>query len=95
MTSQTRHIQTDRLNQSILEAGSGPLVLLIHGFPELGISWRAQIEALAAAGFHAVAPDMRGYGGTDRPADAADHGILDLAAWQADPAVQRWLGQPD
>ena len=68
---QTRRIQTDRLNQHILEAGSGPLVLLIHGFPELGISWRAQVEALADAGFHAVAPDMRGYGGTDKPGDAA------------------------
>ena len=65
---QIRHIQTDRLNQQVLEAGSGPLVLLIHGFPELGISWRAQVEAVAAAGYHAVAPDMRGYGGTDRPA---------------------------
>ena len=62
---QTRRIQTDRLTQHILEAGSGPLVLLIHGFPELGISWRAQVEALADAGFHAVAPDLRGYGGTD------------------------------
>ncbi|MDQ7812593.1 alpha/beta hydrolase [Brevundimonas sp.] len=91
MTSQTRHIQTDRLNQSILEAGSGPLVLLIHGFPELGISWRAQIEALAAAGFHAVAPDMRGYGGTDRPADAADHGILDLVGDMVD--LVRALGE--
>ena len=75
---QTRHIQTDRLSQQILEAGSGPLVLLIHGFPELSISWRAQVEALADAGYHAVAPDMRGYGGTDKPAATADHGILDL-----------------
>ena len=74
----TRHIQTDRLSQHILEAGSGPLVLLIHGFPELGISWRAQVEALAAAGFHAVAPDMRGYGATDKPVDRAAYGVLDL-----------------
>jgi pimeloyl-ACP methyl ester carboxylesterase len=59
---QTRTIQTDGLRQQILEAGSGPLVLLIHGFPELGLSWRAQVQALADAGYHAVAPDMRGYG---------------------------------
>ena len=81
---QTRHIQTDGLRQQILEAGSGPLVLLIHGFPELGISWRAQVEALAAAGFHAVAPDMRGYGGTDRPEATGDHRILDLVGDMVD-----------
>ena len=55
---QQRLIPTDRLTQQTLEAGSGPLVLLIHGFPELGVSWRAQVEALAAAGYRAAAPDM-------------------------------------
>ena len=80
----TRQIQTDRLNQQILEAGSGPLVLLIHGFPELGISWRAQVEALAAAGYRAAAPDMRGYGGTDKPPDTAAYGILDLVGDMVD-----------
>lgn len=87
----TRPIQTDRLNQQILEAGSGPLVLLIHGFPELGVSWRAQVEALADAGYHAVAPDMRGYGGTDKPTDRADHGILDLVGDMVD--LVRALGE--
>lgn len=81
---QTRTLRTDRLTQRILEAGSGPLVLLIHGFPELAISWRAQIEALAAAGYHAVAPDMRGYGGTDKPTDATAYGILDLVGDMVD-----------
>ncbi|WP_044875104.1 alpha/beta hydrolase [Pseudomonas sp. LFM046] len=47
--------------------GEGPLVLLCHGFPELWYSWRHQLDALSAAGFRAVAPDMRGYGGTDAP----------------------------
>ena len=47
--------------------GEGPLVLLCHGFPELWYSWRHQLGALAAAGFRAAAPDMRGYGGTDAP----------------------------
>jgi epoxide hydrolase A/B len=51
----------------VAEQGAGPLVLLCHGFPESWYSWRHQLAALAAAGFHAVAPDMRGYGGTDRP----------------------------
>ena len=88
---QTRHIQTDRLTQSILEAGSGPLVLLIHGFPELGISWRAQVEALAGAGYRAVAPDMRGYGGTDKPGETAAYGILDLVGDMVD--LVRALGE--
>jgi pimeloyl-ACP methyl ester carboxylesterase len=87
----TRHIQTDGLKQQILEAGTGPLVLLIHGFPELGISWRAQVAALAEADFHAVAPDMRGYGGTDKPADAADYSILQLVGDMVD--LVRALGQ--
>ena len=86
-----RHIRTDRLTQQILEAGAGPLVLLIHGFPELSISWRAQVEALAAAGFHAVAPDMRGYGGTDRPADRDNYSILHLVGDLVD--LVRALGE--
>ncbi len=88
---QTRHIQTDGLRQQILEAGSGPLVLLIHGFPELGISWRAQVQALAEAGFHAVAPDMRGYGGTERPADRDAYSILHLIGDMVD--LVRALGE--
>jgi pimeloyl-ACP methyl ester carboxylesterase len=44
----------------------GPLVVFLHGFPELARSWKHQLPALAAAGYHAVAPDMRGYGGTDK-----------------------------
>lgn len=51
----------------IAEKGSGPLVLLLHGFPELWYSWRHQILALADNGYHAVAPDLRGYGDTDAP----------------------------
>ena len=81
---QTRRIATNGLTQSVLEAGDGPLVLLIHGFPELGISWRAQVEALAAAGWHAVAPDMRGYGGTDKPEGADQHTILHLVGDMVD-----------
>ena len=83
---QTRLIQTDGLKQQVLEAGpdDGPLVLLIHGFPELGISWRAQVQALAEAGYHAVAPDMRGYGGTDKPSDTEAYSILHLVGDMVD-----------
>lgn len=49
------------------ERGEGPAVVLCHGFPELAFSWRHQLEALASAGFRAIAPDQRGYGGSDRP----------------------------
>ena len=51
----------------VAESGSGPLVLLLHGFPEFWWSWRHQLPALAAAGFRAVAPDLRGYGASDKP----------------------------
>jgi epoxide hydrolase 4 len=50
-----------------VEAGEGPLVVLLHGFPEFWYSWRHQIEPLAKAGFHVVAPDLRGYNLSDKP----------------------------
>ena len=62
----------------VAEAGSGPLVVLLHGFPESWYSWRHQITALADAGYHVVAPDQRGYGGTDAPADATTYSMLHL-----------------
>ncbi|KPF82976.1 alpha/beta hydrolase [Brevundimonas sp. AAP58] len=83
---QTRHIATDGLVQRVLEAGpeDAPLVLLIHGFPELGISWRAQVAALAQADYRAAAPDMRGYGGTNKPERTEDHTILQLVGDMVD-----------
>lgn len=89
--SQMRTLKTDGLTQAILEAGEGPLVLLIHGFPELAISWRAQIDALSAAGYRVVAPDMRGYGGTDKPERMADYGMLNLVGDMVD--LVRALGE--
>ena len=74
----THILKTATLSQQVIEAGSGPLVLLIHGFPELSISWRVQLRALANAGYRAVAPDMRGYGGTTGPERTEDHTILQL-----------------
>jgi epoxide hydrolase A/B len=62
-----RTVETNGIRMHLAELGTGPLVLLCHGFPELWYSWRHQLGALAKAGFRAVAPDMRGYGQTDAP----------------------------
>ena len=60
-------ITTNGIKMHVARMGSGPLVLLCHGWPESWYSWRHQLKALAAAGYCAVAPDMRGYGQTDKP----------------------------
>ncbi|MFC0039688.1 alpha/beta fold hydrolase [Actinomadura rayongensis] len=67
------------LDLHVAEAGEGPLVLLLHGFPECWYSWRHQLAALADAGYHAVAPDQRGYARTGGPADVAAYSLLHLA----------------
>jgi len=64
---QHRYVETNGIRMHFVEQGEGFPVLLLHGFPELWYSWRYQIPALAAAGFRAIAPDMRGYGETDKP----------------------------
>jgi pimeloyl-ACP methyl ester carboxylesterase len=63
----SRYVPANGIRFHCLEAGAGPLVILLHGFPEFSYSWRHQLPALAAAGFHAVAPDLRGYNESDRP----------------------------
>jgi len=73
-----RTIEANGIRIHIAEQGSGPLVLLCHGFPESWYSWRHQLQALALAGFHAVAPDMRGYGDTGRPAEIERYSLLHL-----------------
>jgi pimeloyl-ACP methyl ester carboxylesterase len=73
-----RIIESNGIRLNIAEQGKGPLVLLCHGFPESWYSWRHQIDALAAAGFHAVAPDMRGYGKSDRPEAIDQYTIFHL-----------------
>ena len=73
-----RIITTNRLNLSLTEQGQGPLVLLCHGFPETSAAWRHQLPALAEAGFRAAAPDLRGYGLSDRPADANKYSAMDI-----------------
>jgi pimeloyl-ACP methyl ester carboxylesterase len=72
-------LQTEQVNgihMRVASQGMGPLVLLCHGFPECWYSWRHQMAALAEAGYRAVAPDMRGYGGTDAPADPESYTML-------------------
>ncbi len=73
-----RTIEANGIRIHLAEAGQGPLVLLCHGFPESWYSWRWQLKALAEAGYHAVAPDMRGYGETDRPEAIDKYTLLHL-----------------
>lgn len=75
---QLETLQVGALRMRVATQGSGPLVLLCHGFPESWYSWRHQLAALSAAGFRAVAPDMRGYGGTDAPPDVQSYTMLHL-----------------
>lgn len=75
----------------LAEQGAGPLVLLVHGFPESWYSWRRQLPALAAAGYRAVAVDVRGYGRSSKPADPAAYRMRDLVEDNA--AVVRALGE--
>lgn len=70
-----RMIETNGIKLRVAEAGKGPLVVLVHGWPESWYSWRHQIPALAAAGYHVIAPDMRGYGKSDKPQAVADYDI--------------------
>jgi pimeloyl-ACP methyl ester carboxylesterase len=75
-----RRVRSNGIHMHIAEAGRGPLVVLVHGFPELGYSWRHQLPALAEAGYHAVAPDLRGYGETDAPRADESYALSNLAA---------------
>jgi pimeloyl-ACP methyl ester carboxylesterase len=99
-----RVIDSNGIKMHIAEAGQGALVLLLHGFPELWYSWRHQLPALAAAGYHAVAPDVRGYGGTDAPAEVESYtmrthtadavGILDALGEQTAVVIGHDWGAP-
>jgi pimeloyl-ACP methyl ester carboxylesterase len=68
----------------IAEQGDGPLVLLLHGWPETWYSWRHQIDALSAAGYRVVAPDQRGYGATGRPDAVDQYSIFNTAVLRPD-----------
>jgi epoxide hydrolase A/B len=73
-----RAVEVNGIRIHFAEAGSGQLVLLCHGFPESWYSWRHQLKALAEAGYHAVAPDMRGYGQTDKPDEIEKYTLLHM-----------------
>jgi pimeloyl-ACP methyl ester carboxylesterase len=73
-----RVVEANGIHLHIAEQGEGPLVVLCHGFPESWYSWRHQLAALSAAGFRAVAPDMRGYGRSDRPDAIEQYTLLHL-----------------
>ncbi|XP_048428295.1 bifunctional epoxide hydrolase 2 isoform X2 [Pyrus x bretschneideri] len=71
-----RTVQVNGINMHVAEKGHGPLILFIHGFPDLWYSWRHQILALSALGYRTVAPDLRGYGDTDAPASPSSYTCL-------------------
>jgi pimeloyl-ACP methyl ester carboxylesterase len=71
-----RMVEKNGIRLHLAEQGEGPLVILCHGFPECWYSWRHQLGALAKAGFRAVAPDLRGYGRSDRPEEVEKYTIL-------------------
>jgi pimeloyl-ACP methyl ester carboxylesterase len=73
-----RTVESNGIRMHVAEAGQGPLVVLCHGFPESWFSWRHQLLALADAGYHAVAPDQRGYGQTTAPPAIEQYTLLHL-----------------
>jgi pimeloyl-ACP methyl ester carboxylesterase len=82
LSSTERLVDTNGVQLRVIEAGDrgAPVVVLAHGFPELAYSWRRQIPALAEAGYHVLAPDQRGYGGSTRPDAIEAHNIHELTA---------------
>ncbi|MFF4402261.1 alpha/beta fold hydrolase [Streptomyces sp. NPDC001480] len=92
-TAELRHrtVEAPAGRLHLVEQGTGPLVLLVHGFPESWYSWRRQLPALAAAGHRAVAIDVRGYGRSSKPAATDAYRMLDLV--EDNVAVVRALGQ--
>ena len=102
-----RQLRLNGIELHVAELGDGPPVVLCHGFPELWYSWRHQLPALAAAGYRAVAPDLRGYGQSSAPTDVDAYdlpnvcedmlGLLDelgeeRALFAVTTGAQRWCG---
>lgn len=95
-----RLVDTNGVRLRVVEAGEpgAPVVILAHGFPELAYSWRHQIPALADAGYHVLAPDQRGYGGSSRPEAIEAYDIhrltADLVGLLDDVGAERavWVG---
>ena len=101
-----KYVETNGVRLAVYEQGKGMPVVFCHGFPELAYSWRHQIPALASAGYHAIAPDQRGYGLSERP-EAIDAytiahlcndlvGLLDaIGIKKAVFCGHDWGGQPE
>ncbi len=73
-----RIVSVNGIKMHIAEKGEGPVVLFLHGFPEFWYSWRNQINALSSLGYHAVAPDLRGYGDTEAPTSITSYTCLHI-----------------
>ncbi|XP_058084066.1 uncharacterized protein LOC131231778 isoform X1 [Magnolia sinica] len=73
-----RTVSVNGINMHLAEKGAGPTVLLLHGFPQLWYTWRHQIHGLAARGYRAVAPDLRGFGDTDAPPSSASYTVYHI-----------------
>lgn len=71
-------VATNGINMHVASIGTGPVVLFIHGFPELWYSWRNQLLYLSSRGYRAIAPDLRGYGDTDAPPSVTSYTALHL-----------------
>ena len=80
MNIEHRRVNVGRLSLHVAELGVGPAVLLLHGFPAFWADWENQMQALAAAGFRAIAPDLPGYGQSDRLPNVLDYRLPLLAA---------------
>ena len=96
----SKHVSSPRHTTAWIEAGpsDGPLMVFIHGWPEIGLLWLAQVEHFAAAGWRCVAPDMRGYGGSSAPTETRAYAVRETVADMVElhealggqPAV--WIG---
>jgi len=75
-----RFIDSNGVRLRVVVAGEGPLVILLHGFPQCWYLWRHQIAPLVAAGYRVAVPDQRGFGGSEAPPNVADYNIRTLAA---------------
>ncbi len=93
MIPELSYYNVNGIRMRVATQGRGPLVLFCHGWPESWYSWRHQMAAVAAAGFRAAAPDMRGYGGTDAPDDVDQYTLLHLVGDMV--ALVAALGEQD
>jgi alpha-beta hydrolase superfamily lysophospholipase len=104
-----RDVEANGLRMRIADRGTGPVVLLCHGFPETAYAWRHQIEALSAQGYRVIAPDLRGFGGTDATETVEAYALqmlvgdmvalLDVRVWRrlsswATTGAPLWRGRP-